>query len=139
MLARLALTDDFTDWSDLDAVRKLRIMDPACGTGTLLMAALQAVKTQVSQAGAAAHDDPRLHRDIVENVLCGLDINAYAIQLAACNLTLGAPTVDYRRMNLGTMPHGPQADGDVRAGSLELLTAADNPNNTGCSRDSGSN
>ena len=49
-------------------------------------------------------------------------------QLAACNLTLGAPTVDYRRMNLGTMPHGPQADDDVRAGSLELLTAADNPN-----------
>ena len=103
MLARLALTDDFTDWSDLEAVHRLRIMDPPCGTGTLLMAALQAVKAQAARAGAAAHDDPRLHRDIVENVLCGLDINAHAIQLAACNLTLGAPTVDYRRMNLGTM------------------------------------
>ena len=115
MLARLALTDDFTDWSDLKAVRRLRIMDPACGTGTLLMAALQAVKAQAARAGAAAHDDPGLHRDIVENVLCGLDINAHAIQLAACNLTLGAPTVDHRRMNLGTMPHGPQAGDDVRA------------------------
>ena len=89
------------------------------------MAALQAIKAQAARAGAAAHDDPELHRDIVENVLCGLDINAHAVQLAACNLTLGAPTVDYRRMNLGTMPHGPQADGGVRAGSLELLTAAD--------------
>ena len=127
MLARLALTDDFTDWSDLDAVRGLRIMDPACGTGTLLMAALQAVKAQAARAGAAAQDDPDLHRDIVENVLCGLDINAHAVQLAACNLTLGAPTVDYRRMNLGTMRHGPQTDGGVRAGSLELLTAADDP------------
>ncbi len=127
MLARLALTDDFTDWSDLDAVRGLRIMDPACGTGTLLMAALQAVKAQAARAGAAAHDDPDLHRDIVENVLCGLDINAHAVQLAACNLTLGAPTVDYRRMNLGTMRHGPQPDGGVHAGSLELLTAADDP------------
>ena len=43
MLARLARTDDFTDWSDPEAVRGLRIMDPACGTGTLLMAALQAI------------------------------------------------------------------------------------------------
>ncbi len=127
MLARFALTDDFTDWSDLDAVRGLRIMDPACGTGTLLMAALQAVKDQTARAGAVARDNPELHREIVENVLCGLDINAHAVQLAACNLTLGAPTVDYGRMNLGTMPHGPQADGEVRAGSLELLTAADNP------------
>ena len=127
MLARLALTDDFTDWSDLDAVRGLRIMDPACGTGTLLMAALQAIKAQAARAGTAAQDDPDLHRDIVENVLCGLDINAHAVQLAACNLTLGAPTVDYRRMNLGTMRHGPQTDGGVRAGSLELLTAADDP------------
>ena len=116
MLARLALTDDFTDWSDLDAVRGLRIMDPACGTGTLLMAVLQAVKAQAAPGGRGGPDDPELHRDIVENVLCGLDINAHAVQIAACNLTLGAPTVDCRRMNLGTMPHGPQTDGDVRAG-----------------------
>ncbi len=40
-------------------------------------------------------------------------------------MTLGAPTVDYERMNLLTMRHGPQSDGSVRAGSLELLAAAD--------------
>ena len=124
MLARLALTRDFTDWSDPEAISKLRILDPACGTGTLLMAALQAVKAKAVRAGAAAQNDPHLHRELVENVLHGLDINVHATQLAACNLTLGAPTVDYRRMNVGIMPHGPQADGTVRAGSLELLTAA---------------
>ena len=125
MLARLALTDDFTDWSNPEAIAKLRILDPACGTGTLLMAALQAVKAQAARTGAAGPDDPHLHRELVENVLCGLDINAHATQLAACNLTLGAPTVDYRRMNVWMMPHGPQPDGTVRAGSLELLTAAE--------------
>ena len=56
-------------------------------------------------------------------MLCGLDINQHAVQLAACNLTLGAPTVDYARMNLLTMPHGPQPDGSFKAGSLEILTA----------------
>ena len=40
-------------------------------------------------------------------------------------MTLGAPTVDYERMNLVTMPHGPQGDGSPKAGSLEILTAAD--------------
>ena len=126
MLARLALSEDFVDWSDPEAVARLRIMDPACGTGTLLMAAMQTIKARMAQASSA--DDPAaLHRRLVEDVLCGLDINRHAIQLAACNLTLGAPTVDYRRMNLFTLRHGPQPDGSVRVGSLEFLGAAGSP------------
>ena len=124
MLARLALGQDFTDWSDGEAVSRLRIIDPACGTGTLLMAAL---RTVMARAGGSKDMDPKarnaLHRRLVEDVLCGLDINQHAVQLAACNLTLGAPTVDYARMNLLTMPHGPQPDGSFKAGSLELLNA----------------
>lgn len=135
MLARLALDRDFCDWSDLGAVSRLRIMDPACGTGTLLMAALHVIKNRVGEAGLGqtppgAHetsgaDESELHRMLVEDVLCGLDVNRIAIQLAACNLTLGAPTVDYRRMNLLTLMHGPQPNGNVRAGSLDILGATD--------------
>ena len=44
-------------------------MAPACGTGTLLMATLQAVTAQAARAGAAAHDDPDLHRDIGTDLL----------------------------------------------------------------------
>ncbi len=125
MLARLALSEDFADWSDPEAVARLRIMDPACGTGTLLMAAMQTIKARVSEAAPQACENAKtetdLHRNLVERSLCGLDINRHAIQLAACNLTLGAPTVDYRRMNLHTLKHGPQPDGGVKAGSLELL------------------
>lgn len=147
MLARLALEPDFCDWSDPDAVSRLRIMDPACGTGTLLMAALHVIKQRVAEVGgdgkgregpesregeglsggAGSDNEPAdsdgLHRTLVENVLCGLDVNRTAVQLAACNLTLGAPTVDYKRMNLLTLKHGPQPDGSVRAGSLDILGA----------------
>ena len=126
MLARLALTDDFIDWSDPEVVANLRIMDPACGTGTLLMAALQTIKARAAKCremSDAEHNN--LHRRLVEDVLCGLDINQHGIQLAACNMTLGAPTVDYERMNLVTMPHGPQSDTAPKAGSLEILDAAD--------------
>ena len=126
MLAGLALTDDFVDWSDPEAVRNLRIMDPACGTGTLLMATLQTIKARVT-ANREMTDKNRnaLHKQLVEDVLCGLDINQHAVQLAACNMTLGAPTVDYERMNLHAMQHGINDKGEARAGSLEILVAAD--------------
>ena len=122
MLARLALRDDFIDWSDREAVRNLKIIDPACGTGTLLMAALQTIKSRIgktSEIDERAHD--ALHKELVERVLCGLDINQHAIQLAACNMTLGAPTVDYERMNLHAMQHGLNGEGEARAGTLEIL------------------
>ena len=123
MLARLALGADFIDWADAEAVAKLRVIDPACGTGTLLMAALRTITARIAESGTATQESDLLHRRLVEDVLCGLDINQHAVQLAACNLTLGAPTVDYARMNMLTMPHGPQADGTSKAGSLEILNA----------------
>ena len=125
MLARLAFTRDLVDWSDPEAVEKLRVIDPACGTGTLLMAVLQTIKARVAESGEMSDEERNsLHKQLVEDVLCGLDINQHGVQLAACNMTLGAPTVDYARMNLVTMPHGPQSDGSPKAGSLEILTAA---------------
>ena len=124
MLARLALSGDFVDWAEPEAVANMRFIDPACGTGTLLMAALQTIKARVDASREMNSDERNsLHKRLVEDVLCGLDINQHGIQLAACNMTLGAPTVDYARMNLLTMPHGPQTDGSFKAGSLEILTA----------------
>ena len=123
LLARMALSRDLTDWSDPDAVGRLRIMDPACGTGTLLMAALQTAKHRMGYEGQDTEYKSMIHRRLVDDVLCGLDINRHAVQLAACNLTLGAPTIDYSNMHLYTMKHGPQADGTVRAGSVEILRA----------------
>ncbi len=126
MLAHLVLSKNLVDWSDIESVAKLRIMDPACGTGTLLMAAIQTIKSRVAASLSANGDKERvLHKRLVEEVFCGLDINPHGIQLAACNMTLGAPTVDYERMNLVTMPHGPQATGATKAGSLEILMALD--------------
>ncbi len=143
MLARLALGEGFADWSDDEAVAKLRIIDPACGTGTLLMAALRTIKARVEAAKGGGGGDGgeegedgdsgeggdgmdeaarnALHKLLVEDVLCGLDINQHAVQLAACNLTLGAPTVDYRRMNLLTMPHGPFPSGGGGRPSEQVL------------------
>lgn len=122
MLARLAIPLDFvSDWSDIEKITNLRIMDPACGTGTLLMATLRTIKDRMNYDDLDEYSRTQIHSMLVENSLYGLDINHYAVQLAACNLTLGAPTIDYRRMNLHTMIHGPQPNGSVAAGSVEIL------------------
>ena len=98
LLARLALTEDIVDWSDADALAKLRIVDPACGTGTLLMAAMHAVRDRHEHsAGAEADSDP-LHLALVEDVLYGLDINRHGIQLAALQF-------DPRESPSGLQPH----------------------------------
>jgi hypothetical protein len=54
LLARLMITDtapNGCDWSDTDCVKKLRIGDFACGTGSLLCALYTEVRNAVEHAG----------------------------------------------------------------------------------------
>ena len=125
LLANLAIPLDwFTDerdWADANKLAKLKICDPACGTGTLLMAAARSIQERYLSAGGIENDLEVLHLSLIEDVLYGLDINRHAIHLAACMLTLNAPKIDYNKMNLYNMQHGVNAEGEVRAGSLDLL------------------
>ena len=123
MLAGLALRPDMIDWADANAVAKLRVLDPACGTGTILMAALKTIKSHMRDSNPNV-DLAAAHKALVENCIIGLDIEYQATQLAASNLTLGAPTVDYECMNIVTLAHGPTDSGDIKLGSLDLLAQA---------------
>lgn len=102
------------------------VADLTCGTGTLLMAAAQALTDQFivsrvkSRRGIADIDMKHLHETIMENVLHGYDVLPSAVHLTASTLGMLAPNVTYRKMNLFVMPMG--VDGRTkRLGSLDFI------------------
>ena len=127
LLTGLALhATDETDFTNGKIVDRLRVLDPACGSGTLLQAWLTAIKRKARNNGATDAVLSRMHRRIVEDALTGLDVNPVSIQLAGAMLMIGDTRVQYARMGLHTMPYGPQRDRrTAAAGSLELLRQPD--------------
>ena len=110
LLAELAMPPDWNvmkgEWHDTDKIVGLKICDPACGTGTLLMAAAKTIQERYCATSSDRGLIDALHLRLIEDVLHGLDINRHAIHLAAAMLTLIAPKIDYNRMNLYNMQHG---------------------------------
>jgi hypothetical protein len=62
-----------------------KVLDPACGSGTLLVSCY---KAKSKLAGGVT---PALHRQFVEEDITGTDIMAFSAHLAAVNLALQAP------------------------------------------------
>ena len=117
LLASLAIREDMCDWSDRDAIARLRITDPACGTGTLLMAAAERIR---DLAGAAGNRNG-VSRALIESVLTGYDVNLTATHLAATTLGLLSPTTTFREIKIGRALLGVE-NGAAFLGSLEFLS-----------------
>ena len=117
LLATLAITGDMCDWSDPAAIAGLRITDPACGTGTLLMAAAERIR----DLNPRLRDDPALAAALIEQVLVGYDVNLTATHMAATTLGLLSPTTQFQKMKIWRSLLGVDADGVAHLGSLEFL------------------
>ncbi len=121
LLASLALRDADGDWSDADFVARLRICDPACGTGTLLMAAAERIRDLRSAAGRGdPEDEEALGLVLVEDMLWGYDINLSATHMAASTLGMLSPKTSFGRMNVHRALLG-VFDGHAYLGSLDFL------------------
>ncbi len=118
-------------WRKPSTWKKIAMMDPACGSGTLLVAFAAAVRRRAAEQGAKQKRLEKIHRAFVEQGMVGLDINRRAVQIAAAQLAMGGLGADFRNMGLWTLPRGrrggwrdeqskAQVD-DVMLGSLELL------------------
>lgn len=123
LLLKLALDyDNFpVTWHDLDQISQLRIADLACGTGTLLMAAADAIADNYLRASAEHGLVPELdglQKRLVEEIIHGYDVLPSAIHLTASTLALRAPQIAFEKMNLFSLPMGGPA---IRLGSIDFL------------------
>ena len=119
LLARLAVAKlQGVDWSDAEAIGKLRIADFACGTGALLSAVYEQIAAKHERAGG---DPAALHRAMMEDVLYGCDVMPSAIHITGSTLSGVEPGEAFGSSRLYTMPYGRQPDGTVKIGSLEAL------------------
>jgi hypothetical protein len=126
LLCQLALTREHwpqIDWArDPEEGSPITIGDLACGTGTLLVASLAAVRESWAAARAKNQepiDSSLFTRGMIENAIWGYDVLAYALQVCASTLLLSAPGTTVAGTRLHLMPFGGRAG---RLGSLDLLS-----------------
>lgn len=81
---------------------ELTLLDPACGSGHILVEAYDLLKAIYHERGYRAKDIPRL---ILEKNLYGLEIDDRAAQLAAFALMMKARADDRRIFENGLQPH----------------------------------
>ena len=126
LLAGLALSQDrwsHVDWNSREELSRLCVVDPACGTGTLLMAAYRQIVQNHSATAAGDSDDQLLHQALVEKVITGADVVQAAIHLTAATLAAMSPSVKFEQMQLHTLRLGRDTSKKIWLGSLDWLEA----------------
>jgi hypothetical protein len=123
LLLKLALQPSkwSTAWSSAEEMGAFRIGDLACGTGTLLMAAAEAITDNYVRACMQNRFRPDfdvLQRLLVETVIFGYDVTPSARHLTASTLALRSPGIGFKWMNLWSLPFGEPGQ---RLGSIEFL------------------
>lgn len=122
LLAELAVDRLEVDWSDPEAIARLRVADMACGTGALLTAVYRRV---VERHRVEGGDDAEIHQSLMEEVMIGCDIMAAAVHLTAARLSGERPDIDYTSTKTWVMRYGKVTDDQgvvgYRIGALDLL------------------
>ena len=147
LLAGLALSPGrwpSVDWGDAESLGRMRVVDPACGTGTLLMAAYRQILQNHQAAGTGAAALSSLHKALVEEIIIGTDVVQAAIHLTAATLAAMSPSVRFEQMQLHTLRLGTEVQEDLSGresrrvwlGSLDWLDAPEVQSSFSATRES---
>ena len=110
-------------WSSPDEVANLRIVDPACGSGTLLMAVVREVLKHHRRAGGEEESRGAIVKALLEKALHGFDVVPLAVHLTATTLSMAETRQAIADMPIYWMPHD-VSGGSPRLGSLDFLASS---------------
>jgi len=106
----------------VENIKELKIIDPACGSGTLLSAVYSAVKDSYILSKEEDLNLEGLHTALLENVLYGWDILNYATHLTLTTLAFHNYKASFSQTNICTLPIGIGSMGEIHLGSLDYLS-----------------
>lgn len=119
LLASMTIrSEDRDDWHDSGLFNRIRVADFACGTGTLLRAAVHRVAQFHAAAGGDEKGLKKLYLSALENGVTGTDVSPIAAHLALSSVVLMGSGEPYGNTKIGSVKVG---DPD-RTGALEYLT-----------------
>lgn len=98
----------------LRAVRDLRVIDPACGSGAFLVHVLERL-TRLHVVAGDRREPFAIRRDVLTRSIFGVDINATAVWLCELRLWL-ALVVDHDAPDAMAIPPLPNLDHNIRCG-----------------------
>ena len=131
LLARLALGSNKLNIDEklIDNWSSLRIVDPCCGTGTLLTAVFQEIVYSHRRSAEIPYRQAldNLFVPMMEQVLHGYDVVPSAVHLTAATLAMSDPNRIVERNALWIMPHVVERGKGrkvCRLGSLDFLRAS---------------
>ena len=117
LLAHLAIPDD-EGWDDPERLKKFKIADYACGTGTLIHAAYRRVNQLHLMSGG---EPAKIHAHMMRESLTACDVLPSAVHLTASMLSSSHPRERYAGTRTIVTQYGKTEEGGVSIGSLDLL------------------
>lgn len=93
--------DAETDFKRIESPEDITAVDPACGSGHILVYAFDLIAAMYEEEGYSRRDIPRL---ILERNLTGLEIDPRAAEMACFALTMKACEYDSRFLRRGVRP-----------------------------------
>lgn len=111
-IVRNALKPALDKCASIQDLKKIKVLDPACGSGSFLIKALEAIAEKYKEFGS---DNEHIKRQILLENIYGVDLDMQAVEIARLNLLINS---------LDTKGVLPMLDKNIKNGN-SLISGAD--------------